>query len=128
VNTLGTLLTLNISGLSAQSSAYSLSCKATLGNQTFATNASLYYMPPNPYGGNTVKVDRTSGGALLVRNETAGEKAWTKIIPFGFYDVSARPASPPRGSSQDACNELTWDDLELQFDVRPFDLWSRVWH
>jgi hypothetical protein len=88
VNTLGSLLPLNISGLKPQQSAYGLSCKATLGSQTFATNASLLYLPPNPFGGNTVKVDRRSG-ALLVRNETAGEKSWEKIIPFGFYDVRA---------------------------------------
>jgi hypothetical protein len=89
VNKLGTLLPLNLSALAPQQASYGLSCTATLGasNQTtFATNASLLYLPPNPYGGNTVKVDRRSG-ALLVRNETAGAKAWEKLIPFGFYDV-----------------------------------------
>lgn len=89
VNTLGTLLPFNTSSLKAQKTAYNVTCKATINGQTFYANSTLAYLKPNPYGGNTVKVDRTSG-ALIVRNETAGTKEWEKIIPFGFYDVSAR--------------------------------------
>ena len=87
VNTLGTLLPFNTTGLTAQKTWYNVTCKGTINGQTFYTNSTLAYLEPNPYGGNTVKVDRTSG-ALIVRNETAGTKQWEKILPFGFYDVS----------------------------------------
>jgi hypothetical protein len=84
---MGNLLPFNLSSLTAQSTPYKLVCTAKGNGQTYKTNATLAYLPPNPYGGNTVKIDRRNG-ALVVRNETAGDKTWTKIIPFGFYDVS----------------------------------------
>ena len=87
VNTLGKLLPFNTTNLKASKTPYNLTCKATMNGQTFYANSTLAYLKPNPYGGNTVKVDRTSG-ALIVRNETAGTKKWEKFIPFGFYDVS----------------------------------------
>lgn len=87
VGSLGNLLSFNISSLNATSTPYNLTCTANLNGQTFYANTSLSYLPPNPYGGNTVKVDRRSG-ALVVRNETAGQKTWTRIIPYGWYDVS----------------------------------------
>ena len=98
LNSLGNLLSFNVSSLKAQSQNYNLTCKAQINNQTFYTNSTLSYLPPNPYGGNTVKIDRSSG-ALLVRNETGGDKTWEKIIPFGYYDVRAcctSQADPPQ--------------------------------
>lgn len=92
INTLGNLLDFDISGLKPQQTPYNLTCRAQINGQTFQTTSTLRYLIPNPYGGSTVKVDRASG-ALIVRNETAGEKEWRKIIPFGFYDVSSRPIS-----------------------------------
>ena len=89
VDSMGTLLPFNTTSLKTQKTQYNLTCKATLNGQTFYANSTLAYLPPNPYGGNTVKIDRTSG-ALIVRNETAGSKKWEKIIPFGFYDVRSR--------------------------------------
>ena len=67
--------------------SYTLTCKAQVNGQTYYTTSTLAYLPQNPYGGNTVKIDRSTQ-ALLVRNETSGDKTWEKIIPFGFYDVS----------------------------------------
>ncbi len=87
IDQLGTLLPFNTTSLKEQKTNYNLTCKGTINGQTFYANSTLAYLPPNPYGGNTVKVDRTSG-ALIVRNETSGTKNWEKIIPFGFYDVS----------------------------------------
>jgi hypothetical protein len=84
---MGNLFSFNITCLNATSTPYNLTCEAKGNGQTYTTYATLSYLPPNPYGGNTVKVDRKSG-ALVVRNETAGDTTWKKIIPFGFYDVS----------------------------------------
>ncbi len=87
IDQLATLLPFNTTSLKVQKTNYNLTCKGTINGQTFYANSTLAYLPPNPYGGNTVKVDRTSG-ALIVRNETSGTKNWEKIIPLGFYDVS----------------------------------------
>ena len=87
LNSLGNLLPFNISSLKAGKTKYNLTCKASIDGQTFYTNSTLSYLPPNPNNGSTVKIDRLSG-TLLVRNETAGTKTWEKLIPYGFYDVS----------------------------------------
>jgi len=97
INSLGNLISFNTTSLQAQKTPYNLTCKGTINGQTFYANSTLAYLPPNPYGGNTVKVDRTSG-ALIVRNETAGTKKWEKIIPFGFYDVSRSSKGIWKGS------------------------------
>ena len=86
VNTMGNLIPFNTTSLKACATPYNLTCKATINGQEFWTNSTLSYLPPNPYGGNVVKVDRTSG-ALIVKNDT-GNGEWDKIIPFGWYDVS----------------------------------------
>lgn len=88
LNSLGNLIPVNLTSLTAQKTPYNLTCKGEVNGQTFYTGSQVRYLPPNPYGGNTVKVNRTSG-ALLVRNETAGEKQWNQLFAYGFYDVSA---------------------------------------
>jgi hypothetical protein len=87
VGSLGSLLPFTTAELTASTQAYNLTCKASINGQEFWTNSTLRYLPPNPHGGNTVKIDRKSG-SLVVRNETGGSDAWERIIPFGFYDVS----------------------------------------
>lgn len=87
LNRLGSLIPFNLTGLSAQSTPYNLTCKGQVNGQTYYADSQIRYLPPNPYCGNTVKIDRRSG-SLLVRNETAQSKTWEKLIPYGFYDVS----------------------------------------
>ncbi|ORX39556.1 hypothetical protein BD324DRAFT_648197 [Kockovaella imperatae] len=85
MNTLGNLIPFNVSSLKAGSTKHNLTCKAQVHGQVYYTTSTLTYLPPNPYGGNTVKIDRKTQ-ALLVRNETSGDKAWQTLIPFGYYD------------------------------------------
>lgn len=97
MNQLGTLIPFDTTDLGARKENYNITCKATIDGQTFYARSKLAYLPPNPYGGNTVKLDRASG-ALMVRNETAGTKEWERIIPFGFYDVRLDGVEPVRGA------------------------------
>ena len=87
LNMLGSLMPFNVSSLSPSKTQYNLTCKAQFNGQTFYTNSTLSYLPQNPYGGNTVKINRKTE-ALLVRNETSGDKTWQQLVPYGWYDVS----------------------------------------
>lgn len=71
--------------MTARSTPYNVTCRATHEGQTFSDVAQLSYLPPNPYGGSTVKIDRKSG-ALLVRNESLSNPQWERLMPFGWYD------------------------------------------
>lgn len=81
------MLAFNTSGLDASATSLDITCKATLNGQVFSDNTTLAYLPPNPYGGNSVKIDRKSG-ALIIKNSTT-DAEWEKVIPFGWYDVSS---------------------------------------
>ncbi|RXK41135.1 hypothetical protein M231_01538 [Tremella mesenterica] len=79
--TSGTVLPLDFSALSATGESYIVTCTAQAGVNIFTVETEAWYLPPNPYGGSTVKVDRHSG-ALMVEEEDR----WEKIFPFGWYD------------------------------------------
>ena len=66
-------------------STYNLTCTATSGNQTYSAYEILSYLPEPSFGGCGSKIDRLTG-ATIVRNSTAGETAWKKIFPVGFFD------------------------------------------
>lgn len=61
----------------------------------FTATTELYYLPENPSGGSTVKMDMATGGLLVQRkneNDAAsieggldGKESWEPLIPFGFY-------------------------------------------
>ena len=85
--TMGNLMPLSFDSISPQADWYNLTCTASAGNQTYTATSSLSYRVTSPYGGCGSKVDRLSG-ATMVRNATAGELEWRKIIPIGFFDVS----------------------------------------
>jgi hypothetical protein len=56
-----------------------------LNGAVFEDTTELFYLPPNPWGGSTVKLDRRTN-ALWVKQ---GSSDWDKTIPFGWYDVSS---------------------------------------
>lgn len=83
----GALVPVSLDSLSASSTPYTVTCQATVGGQTFNANSTLSYMPQPSWGGTCgSKIDRLTG-ATMVRNATAGETTWKKIVPIGFYDV-----------------------------------------
>lgn len=83
---LGNLLPLSLTNLTASTTLYNLTCTAQSEGQTYTTYGDLSYMVPPPWGGCGSKIDRLSG-TTMVRNATAGELQWKKIYPVGFYDV-----------------------------------------
>lgn len=71
--------------LQALPSSYSIECSSRrIGafSQTFFASSALRYLPPNPFNGSTVKLDRRTGG-LLVREADD----WEPFLPTGFYTV-----------------------------------------
>lgn len=48
--------------------------------EVFEATTQLFYLPANPYGGSTVKIDMATGGLLVKRG-----RRWEPIFPFGFY-------------------------------------------
>jgi hypothetical protein len=72
IGSLGTESPPSISSLPTSLKPRTIRCVATLDDQTFTDTAELLYLPPNPYGGSTVKLDRRSG-PLWVRNESANQ-------------------------------------------------------
>jgi len=78
-------LALDLSLLQASSQAYDISCSARrvdAVDQTFSSSSALRYLPPNPFGGSTVKLDRRTGGLLV---DEAGR--WVPLLYTGFYTV-----------------------------------------
>lgn len=47
---------------------------------SYAAKSQLFYLPPNPNLGSTVKIDVENGGLMVKK-----DKNWEYIIPFGFY-------------------------------------------
>lgn len=75
----------DLSSLQASLSQYNITCSAQRldkTNQTFVVDSTLRYLPPNPYGGSTVKLDRRTGGLLV--QEEAG---WVPLFSTGYYTV-----------------------------------------
>ncbi|KDQ07519.1 hypothetical protein BOTBODRAFT_166906 [Botryobasidium botryosum FD-172 SS1] len=73
----------DITRFTPRAEPYNLTCTASFHNgQTFHSTSKLFYLPPNPYGGSTTKVDYRTGG-LLVRPK--GKTDYEPIFPFGFY-------------------------------------------
>ena len=63
---------------------YNVTCSATSldGHATYTDSTLVKYLPPNPYGGSTVKMDLQSGGLVARRK---GESQYQPIVPYGFY-------------------------------------------
>lgn len=80
----GTPLSFSLGKLSPSSTPYTVTCTATFGSSgaTYTSTTKLSYLPPNPYGGNTVKMDLTTGG-LLVKGPS--DATYKPFFPFGFY-------------------------------------------
>lgn len=82
---IGLEIVFDLSSLQASPSQYNITCSAQRldkTNQTFVVDSTLRYLPPNPYGGSTVKLDRRTGGLLV--QEQAG---WVPLFPTGYYTV-----------------------------------------
>lgn len=62
---------------------YKIKCIASHGEKTYEDETEVSYLPPNPYGGSTVKLDRRTGGMKILRKD-----GWEEMFPFGWYDVS----------------------------------------
>jgi hypothetical protein len=62
---------------------YDVTCiaKRVLHCDVFQATTLLFYLPANPYGGSTVKIDMATGGLLVKRG-----RRWEPIFPFGFYN------------------------------------------
>lgn len=73
----------SLSGVAPSTTAYTVTCTAKFaGGATYTSTTKLAYLPPNPYGGNTVKMDMATGG-LLVKGPS--DTAYKPFFPFGFY-------------------------------------------
>jgi len=61
-----------------------LECLGTiLGSaESYAHTSTLLYLPPNPFGGSTARLDARTG-ALVVKGSTS--ETWEPIWPFGMY-------------------------------------------
>ena len=96
VGSSGTIIPLDLTALKASSESYDLQCTVQIGEETFRSKSELWYLPQNPHGGSTVKIDRLSGALMTQR-----EWGWEKIVPFGWYDVSIGWSFACRGLSPD---------------------------
>ena len=82
---MGNLMPLSLDSITPRNSTYNLTCSASSGGQTYTATSTLSYKTTPPWGGCGAKIDRLTG-AMVVRNSTAGEKEWKKLIPIGFFD------------------------------------------
>jgi hypothetical protein len=66
-----------------RSEPYDVTCVARriLHRDVFEAMTQLFYLPPNPHGGNVVKTDMSTGGLLVKR-----ARGWEAVFPFGFYN------------------------------------------
>ncbi|KAF8310762.1 hypothetical protein DL93DRAFT_2084137 [Clavulina sp. PMI_390] len=55
------------------------------GGAEYTTQTQLIYLPPNPWGGSTTKLDSRTG-ATLVKSLGRDGGSYEPIMPFGFYD------------------------------------------
>ncbi len=83
--------------------------------QSFMDTTDLWYLPHNIYGGSTVKLDRRSGGGMLVRNESVDDPVWEKLIPFGWYDVGS-------SLTQALCYSSSWSSAVNRLLTKKYSL------
>jgi len=80
VNSTGSALDFSFSGWDASSTPVEVECTATFDDgSTFFATSEVKYLPPNPYGGSTTKID-TKTGALVVKKNSG---LWEPMIAFG---------------------------------------------
>ncbi|CAA7262238.1 unnamed protein product [Cyclocybe aegerita] len=78
-------LPFSLSFLKPRVQAYTLTCTATLGRQTFSATGSLSYLPSLPPGiGSATKMDLRIG-ALLARPADGKGGPYAPVFPIGFY-------------------------------------------
>lgn len=77
-------LPFSLKGINPSADPRAITCTASIplggSKGTFHAASQLFFLPPNPFGGNTVKFEARTG-ALLVKQG----KSWEPIWPFGFY-------------------------------------------
>ncbi|KZV91286.1 hypothetical protein EXIGLDRAFT_710568 [Exidia glandulosa HHB12029] len=75
-------LPFSLAKMEPSAAPHTVECTASLlgSSHTFNATSQLFFLPPNPFGANTVKFEARTG-ALLVKED----KTWTPIFPFGFY-------------------------------------------
>ncbi|KAL8280729.1 hypothetical protein RQP46_006733 [Phenoliferia psychrophenolica] len=83
-NSTGTKFSFDLDQLKAQTTAFEMSCTAQLGNggATYSASSSFLYLPPNPYNGSVVKMDKLTG-AMLVPNKVGN--SWEPLWPLGYF-------------------------------------------
>lgn len=84
VPSLGREVAFDLSLLPPSLISYDLRCEVVHEGRTitFASDE-LRVLPPNPWNGGTVKIDRRTGGVLVPAEDE--EEGWQPIIPAGFY-------------------------------------------
>ncbi|KAF7315067.1 hypothetical protein MIND_00020900 [Mycena indigotica] len=75
-----------LSALKPQTAAYTITCSATLGKQTFSATSLLTYLPdPPPNIGSVVKFDARTGAILARPLNGPSAAAFEPVFPIGFY-------------------------------------------
>lgn len=75
-------LSFNLGSLSPNTQPHTLTCTATLGNQTFNTTSALTFLPEAPSSiGSVTKMDLRTGAMLAKQGGTDYEP----VFPIGFY-------------------------------------------
>ncbi|KAI5119686.1 hypothetical protein M0805_003573 [Coniferiporia weirii] len=82
LNTSAHELDFSLKELSPRTSAYEMTCTATLNGQTFHATSPLQRLPNPKNGGGVTKMDGRTG-AMLVQGKKSGE--WDTLFPIGFY-------------------------------------------
>ncbi|KAF5329517.1 hypothetical protein D9619_009064 [Psilocybe cf. subviscida] len=78
-------LKFSLSSLTPQTTAYVITCTATLGSQTFTATGSLSYLPNPPSSiGSVTKIDQRTG-ALLAKPANGSGGPYATVFPVGFY-------------------------------------------
>ena len=81
-------LPFSLNSLKPQKGAFSLTCTAKLGKQTFQSTSLLTFLPdPPPEIGSVTKIDMRTG-ALLARPATGKGGSFEPVFPIGFYTSS----------------------------------------
>jgi len=115
LNTSAHPLPFSLSLLSPQSTAFTMTCTATLSQrQLFRATGSLIYLPENP-SGSVTKMDLRTG-AVLARPPN-GKGNFAPVFPIGFYtqvdDYLAKDLTIPATLAKQGCFRFHFSSRQL---------------
>ncbi|ORY35572.1 hypothetical protein BCR39DRAFT_510866 [Naematelia encephala] len=84
LGSIGHLIPLQLDHLKPSLDTHTIKCTARVGDTVYTATSELFYLPPNPWGGSAVKLDRVTGGMRIKRCPDVS--GWEAILPFGWYD------------------------------------------